>query len=1370
MNDLLKAAREFKQRGWEPIPVIGKSPDHLGKDWQKRRYDPDKTPGLYNSTTTGIGLMLGPSGLVDLEADCPAAEVVLSLLAPATGLIWQHARRCHRLYVSDATHKEFDRPIGDQRSGEKPTLVEVRARARISVAPPSLHDDGLPYQWVLNGEPAEVDGDLLHRVARLAAIAGSLAPHWPQVPRQNTALALAGFLRRRGVTEEEALAVITGITAEAEDEEPEKRVQAVRATYAKEEGAQLLGGGALLETLGKPLVDHLAKLLPPPPKAPTFDPAQVFETGEPTLTDTGNATRLAQAHGKRLRYARSHGWLMYDGKRWARDEKHLVIECAKATVRGLYAEAAQEANPFKRKEIAEWAQTSESANRIVAMVKLAESIPAIAITSQELDRDPWLLNCRNGVVDLRTGARINHGPEQLLTLLCPVDYDPAARCPTFLRFLGELLDGRQELVDYFQRWLGYSLTGDTSEQQLLFCHGLGGNGKSTLFDLIRKLLGDYAMTAPPGLLLEQRNEQHPTRIAALMGKRLVISVEVGQGKRLAEELVKQLTGETTQSGRFMRQDFFEFDSRFKLFLAANYKPRIKGTDWAIWRRIPLLPFDVTFYEDKPPFKDKKLPEKLAAELPGVLAWAIQGCMKWQAQWLSAPKPVKDATAAYRAEMDILGVFLADCCTLGEPLFAVAADLYDAYKEWCVGTGERVARAIDFGERLRERGFESDRETVNKKQVRVWRGLSLGSDSGGSTPGGGTPKLDTPDTLDTDSGMKPSCVRGMEAIPESVSSVSRGAAGKSGLGRKAPFSEGQNGPKTFQRPLLGHPGASSFRRPAEKRLSGLASRGAELPAVLESLQTAELIAFDTETTGLNPRSDSLRLLSLATDSGTWVIDAAAVSLEPLFPLLSTKRLVAHNAVFDLGFLHQQGFVPGRVADTMLLSQLLHAGADRKHSLQEVALRELEIALAKELQTSDWGGELSDAQIEYAAKDAALLLQLHESLTGKIDESNLTRVAEIESRCLPAIAWMSAAGVPVDALAWETLIATNETEALAAIETLNAIAPARASGKLWNWNSHPQMLEVFDRVGVHLESTREEELTRINHPLVTALLAYRHAKKATSTYGMKWLARVQEGRVYPSWRQLGSCAGRMSCSDPNMQQLPRDPRFRACIAAPPGRMLVKADYSQIELRIAAKIAGETAMMAAYQRGDDLHVQTARMITGRETVGKEERQLAKAVGFGLLYGMGAARLQGYARSQYGVELTAEEAARYREAFFTAYPALRAWHRGQRQGAEDTRTLAGRRRLGVEKFTEKLNSPVQGTGADGLKQALALLWERRDQVKSAVLVIACHDEIVVECDEIDADTAAAWLVAAMKDGMADLVAPVPVEVEVQTGHTWAG
>jgi DNA polymerase-1 len=409
--------------------------------------------------------------------------------------------------------------------------------------------------------------------------------------------------------------------------------------------------------------------------------------------------------------------------------------------------------------------------------------------------------------------------------------------------------------------------------------------------------------------------------------------------------------------------------------------------------------------------------------------------------------------------------------------------------------------------------------------------------------------------------------------------------------------------------------------------------------------------------------------------------------------------------------------------------------------------------------------------------AVLLPLLKALAVQIKGAGLIEAAKLEQRCLPAISWMRSRGVTLDRDAWESLARTAVEEADHLREELHQDAPPKPTKGLisepWNWDSTQQARQALALAGCPVEDTGDATLAAVDHPLAQLLRRYRLARKRGSTYGTDWLAHVaDDSRVYAGWRQIGSRAGRMSCSDPNRQQLPRGDH-RRCVVAPPDRVLVKADYSQIELRIAAKVSGDKALLEAYQRGDDLHTRTARTVLGVEEVTKQHRQLAKALNFGLLYGMGARGFRPYAKSQYGLDLTEEQATQYRNAFFTTYPGLAAWHRRVgRSGKQvlETRTLTGRRRLAVKHFTEKLNTSVQGSGADGLKLALALLWERREQAPGAFPVLAVHDEIVVEADAEKADAVTAWLKTAMLEAMAPLVNPVPVEVDVKVARTWGG
>jgi DNA polymerase-1 len=561
--------------------------------------------------------------------------------------------------------------------------------------------------------------------------------------------------------------------------------------------------------------------------------------------------------------------------------------------------------------------------------------------------------------------------------------------------------------------------------------------------------------------------------------------------------------------------------------------------------------------------------------------------------------------------------------------------------------------------------------------------------------------------------------------------------------------------------------------------------AGLTMAAAAIDNTASVGLDLETTGLDPRTDRIRLLSLSTDTidggaFTYLIDCAAVDPSPLWEALAGKELTIHNAAFDLGFLTRLGFVPGVVHDTMLMARALAMGGPNFHhcKLIDCASRELNLDLDKSHQKADWSGTLTLEMLGYAARDALTHRRLYEALRPPVEKAGLGDVIRIEERALPAFIWLGLAGAPFDRDAWQALADEARLEAVELARRLHEAAPARpgylSAMGAWSWDSPQQVKVAFEAAGCPVENTDDETLARTDHPLADLLRQYRAAMKRAGTYGTDWLQHVAgDGRIYPSWNQLGTVSGRTSCSDPNLQQVLRDKRYRRCFAAPPGRVLVKADYSQLQLRIAAKAADEKRMLAAYRAGEDLHTLTARQITGKEDVTRDDRQLAKAVNFGLLFGLGAKGLRGYAKSNYGLDLTEGEASQYRKAFFATCPGLERWHRraGNARSAE-CRTLAGRRRLLDENtpYTHRLNSPVQGTEADGAKLAMALRWERRERAAGAFPVLFGHDEIVVECDAGQAEAVKGWLTGAMKDAMAPLIDPVPVEVEVKVGRTWAG
>jgi putative DNA primase/helicase len=438
----------------------------------------------------------------------------------------------------------------------------------------------------------------------------------------------------------------------------------------------------------------------------------------PDRTDLGNAQQFAADHRERIRHVRERKmWLAYDGSRWARDKTGDADRAAKNTVRLMLERAVTIDDADERKAAVQWALRSQAEARLSAMLSLAATEPEIVLTVEELDRHPTLLSCANGTVDLRTGGLRDHDPADLITLGTNVVYDPNAECPRWLEFLDELFPDDRELITFVQHFVGYCLTGDTREHVLAVLHGSGCNGKSTFIAVLKQLLGGHAVTAAFDTFMRQRDRGPRNDLARLHRARLVTAAESGEGRRLDEATVKEITGGDTIAARFLFAEYFEYVPQFKLMLVTNHRPRVDGDDDAIWRRLRLIPFEQSF-EGR---EDRELSAKLTAELPGILAWAVAGCLAWQQDGLGDAAAVTRATSEYRQDEDVLGAFLLErCVTTGD---VDATTFREAYAAYCQDVGERPLAANVLGKRLSKRGIRRERQTDGERR-RIYRGVSL----------------------------------------------------------------------------------------------------------------------------------------------------------------------------------------------------------------------------------------------------------------------------------------------------------------------------------------------------------------------------------------------------------------------------------------------------------------------------------------------------------------------------------------------------------------------------------------------------------------------------------------------------------------------
>lgn len=428
-------------------------------------------------------------------------------------------------------------------------------------------------------------------------------------------------------------------------------------------------------------------------------------------TDFGNAERFFHHQGQSVKFNTIFGkWFIWDGKRWLEDKTQRITQLGMQQVRNIYKEAFNEEDEEKRKALADHARRSESKSRLEAMLSLAQSF--VPVLPDSMDQNEWLLNCDNGVINLKTGELQPHERELMMTKISNVSYDFQADCPIWKGFLNDIFQDeegnvKQDTIDFLQKAVGYSLTGSTKEQVIFFLYGVGRNGKSTFMNVIKEILGDYGKQTNAETFTVKKSDRVNNDIAALKGARLVAATESEENARLAESLVKQLTGGEPIQARFLHQEFFEYVPQFKLFFTTNHKPVIKGGDLGIWRRIRLIPFSVTIPDEK---LDKDLPEKLRDEMPGILRWMVEGCLKWQKEGLSVPDEVKEATDSYRDEMDTIGNFLKDYCIENEAAKILSSMIYRKYTEWCNENGEYEITKTKFNRKLEERGFKKCRDS------------------------------------------------------------------------------------------------------------------------------------------------------------------------------------------------------------------------------------------------------------------------------------------------------------------------------------------------------------------------------------------------------------------------------------------------------------------------------------------------------------------------------------------------------------------------------------------------------------------------------------------------------------------------------------
>ncbi|MFA6135238.1 MAG: phage/plasmid primase, P4 family [Phycisphaerae bacterium] len=727
------SVRHGHELGWSFTPLAGKRPTL--KAWQDRpRESLEET--LVWAAKGNIGLRTGQtSGVVVIDADEGANLQGLEL--PGTVTASTGGNGIH-LYFRCSL------PLGNS-SGKLGPHIDVKADGGQVVFPGSIHPDtGRLYRWATGLSPWETElAELPEHIidlltappapARSSSAPRSSSTRQAKTPHERYAtmalrLELNALYQAQEGTRNDTLnrsafnlgTLIGGGFLDRTDVEQALLEAAIAVGLGQHEAEATIRSGiesGIKHPRQVQTREQAANQVEPQPQAiPTLPPGQF------KLDLYGNADRFMHLFGPDVHWCEERGkWFVWEGRCWKTDAIREVSHLAEVAMRALVREAAGDEDAMK------WAtRCNKDAKPAREMLEVVKHRSAIALSA--LDKQPWLLGVDNGVVDLRTGELLPHDRQHLITTLSPASYDPDAPCPRWEQFMGEIMAGNVEMVAALQRLAGYFLTGDISVQILPIFYGPGGNGKNVFLDTIMGVMGPHAEEAPDGLVTAKASEEHPTEIADLYGKRLVVASETEENKKLRIGLVKKITGNKFLKGRFMRQDYFQFERTHKTVLVTNNKPVVTESSNAIWRRLRLIPFVVTIPEDQ---QDRQLTERLVAEWPGILAWAVRGCLEWQARQcdLEFPQAVREATEEYRNDSDHVADFLAECCEdwrrhPQQNMRTPKERVYLAYCNWCRNVGEDVLTRNALNSRLRQQGFEDKPLRADGRLQKCWMHMTF----------------------------------------------------------------------------------------------------------------------------------------------------------------------------------------------------------------------------------------------------------------------------------------------------------------------------------------------------------------------------------------------------------------------------------------------------------------------------------------------------------------------------------------------------------------------------------------------------------------------------------------------------------------------
>lgn len=765
-NIYTDAFQHYKKLGLDPLPIPYRD-GHPSKKPESAEWKIKAANGEYTVEDfidpCNIGVLLGGTkNLTDIDCDSPEAVAVggdiIGHLMDQTGntMIFGHQSnpRSHHIFFSDRSlaSERINDPVDNECIVEYRCVNKDGERGQQTVFPPSLWFDAatgnveeIRMEEDSTPVPSFVEAMKLHRRFRMVAATALLAKHFPvEHQRHDTILALAGIFTRSGMALEKAAMIVKLAYRHSkgynhDQNKAEDDVKAVFDTHAKRTTEHLFGYPKLTEIMPKEVVDKVVELL-------GIEKADVG--GGYNLTDAGNGRRLVDKHKDEIRYCvDNQKFYIWNGVRWRKDVVKKIRELAKAIAADIRLDAdsmkppattgdpsqdekAMERFEIRKRELLKWANQSENADRVSKTILSAESDPRITCFRGDFDRHSNLLNCVNGLVDLRTATLLPHDRKYMMSNLCPTEFDPSAIHPVWNESLAAFTRNYDDLMPFLKTLAGYTIQGEKTEERILILFGPGNSGKGTFMDWLTNALGpDYACAMDANSVLKQKRDSAAASgdIARLEGKRMVVVSEIEKGSRLQESFLKQTSGNDWVVARGLYESEREFRPTHQSWFQSNYRPGFDSTDSGNQRRYIEIPFDNDLTTDPLVKFDGKLKIRMRQDkdfLKAVLAWSVAGAVEWYQHGLQIPESVQVATAALFAHNDFLSDFLTEMCVVDSEEKVPVKAVWDAYKQWCEGQGEDPAQGRTFNHMMEERGFVRKQARVDGVSGKAWTGIRL----------------------------------------------------------------------------------------------------------------------------------------------------------------------------------------------------------------------------------------------------------------------------------------------------------------------------------------------------------------------------------------------------------------------------------------------------------------------------------------------------------------------------------------------------------------------------------------------------------------------------------------------------------------------